>query len=114
MDPIGIVARGGPAYEYDRYIDGIDALLMDPRRAARFLGDNQSHSFRGLGAGRSCGVPQVFIQASTSSHGTPSRLCLNAARRRAASPTTSRAQGPGPELRMSSTAGRSTPSPPPR
>jgi hypothetical protein len=33
MDPIGIVARGGPAYEYDRYIDGIDALLMDPRRS---------------------------------------------------------------------------------
>jgi hypothetical protein len=32
-DPIGVVALGGPEHEYDRYIEGFCAMLMDPPRS---------------------------------------------------------------------------------
>ncbi len=59
---------------------------MQPQQVGlRGSRDDNLHSLRGLGAGSSFGLPQLSIQALTSSHGTPMRVRLNSARRRLSS-----------------------------
>src|SRR5580704_17940289 len=59
-------------------------------------GEGQLHTLRGFGIGSSFGLPQLCIQAWTSSQGTPIRVRSNSARRRSSSSRASGDDGPSP------------------
>src|SRR5689334_7970216 len=61
-------------------------------------GNDQLHSLRGLGGGRLFAVPQLSIQALTSSQGTPMRVRSNSASRLASAAKASGDQGSSSQL----------------